>query len=161
MMPATPARAASAAKPRRPPRYFKKGFAYPIRSTVACDRRKLGDGVRRLERRDDALAPREEGERVERLMVGARDVVHATGLAERRMLGAHTGIIEPSRDRVRLAYLPGVVLEDEGPRAVQDTDTPADNRSGVLAARDPLPTGLHADELHSRAVEERPGNTDR
>src|SRR5689334_13211639 len=53
--------------------------------------------VCRLERGDDALAPREVAERGERLLVSCAHVVGATRIPEERMLGAHTRIVEAGR----------------------------------------------------------------
>src|SRR5438552_13148608 len=61
---------------------------------VARDRRKLGDGVRGLERRDDALRPRQQRERVKRLAGGARRVAYATRSGDRGVLGTVSLIVE-------------------------------------------------------------------
>src|SRR5438445_35215 len=90
------------------------------RDRVAAERRgdlaEVGDGVRRLERRDDPLGPREEHEARERLRVGARDVLGATALREQRVLRTHPGVIQAGRDGVRLADLGAEELHPEDVR---------------------------------------------
>src|SRR5438093_801544 len=103
---------------------------------LVADVREVRDRVRRLERGDDALGPREKAEALERLGVGARDVADATGLVQIRVLGTHTRIVEAGRDGMRLVDLSVGVLEDEAARAVQYAFAPADDRRGVLPALD-------------------------
>ena len=83
-------------------------------------------------------------------------VAHAAAVAQQRVLGADRRIVEPGRDRVRGQHVPGLVLQQVGPRAVQDAHRrPLAERSArrgrprAAAA----PARLHADHLH-RVVEE-------
>ena len=67
--------------------------------------------VRRLERRDDPLGPRQPAERGERLLVGRADVLGAAGVAQERVLGADARVVEPGGDRVRVGDLAVLVGE--------------------------------------------------
>ena len=82
----------------------------------AIERRRHADGVRdrvrALERRDDALGGGEQPQRLERLVVGDGDVARPPAVAQPGVLGADAGIVEPGGDRVRVADLPGLVLQD-------------------------------------------------
>src|SRR3954454_12414690 len=70
------------------------------------------DGVRGLQRRDDALQLGDAAQRGQRLLVGDRDVAGAAAVAQVRVLGTGPGVVEARRDRVRLEDLPVLVLHD-------------------------------------------------
>src|SRR4051794_11903649 len=53
-----------------------------------------GEGVRGLERRDDALELRHAAERFDRLVVGHRHVARAALVAQERVLGAGARVVE-------------------------------------------------------------------
>ena len=67
--------------------------------------REVGDRVRRLERRDDALRLAEQPEAFERLRVRDGDVLGAAGVLVEAVLGADAGVVEARRDAVRLLHL--------------------------------------------------------
>ena len=125
-------------------------------------RERPGHGVRGLERRDDALEPRDGLERVERLAVGDRLVAGPAGVAEVGVLRAGAGVVEPGRDRVRLEDLAVLVLHDRRERAVQDAAAPAQReRRPVAPGLDPVARRLDADQLHLGVVDERHEDPDR
>ena len=57
----------------------------------------LGDGVRRLERRDDAFELGQELKGLERLVIGRRQEGDAAEIGEPGMLGADARIVEARR----------------------------------------------------------------
>ena len=75
-----------------------------------CDFRDMGQRMSRFERRDDPFHSARQLERSERFVVGDRDVLDAPDIVQPGVLGANAGIIEPRRDRVRIANLPVLVL---------------------------------------------------
>ena len=77
-----------------------------------------GDRVSGLQRRDDSLQPRQLAEGGKGLLVGDGDVAGAAGVAQVGVLGADAGIVEASRDRVRLENLPLLIGQHRGERAV-------------------------------------------
>ena len=62
-------------------------------SVLAGDLGEIGDRVRRLEGRNDALGPREELEPGEGLGIGARDVRGATITVQRGVLRSDPGVV--------------------------------------------------------------------
>ncbi len=77
-----------------------------------------GDGVGRLEGRDDALGARQQLERVEHLGVGDRLVAGPADRREVGVLGPDARVVEPGRDRVGLQHLAVLVLQQEALHAV-------------------------------------------
>ena len=73
-----------------------------------------------LERRNDALGPREQVERRQRLLVGARQVLGAARIAKRGVLRPDARVVEARRDRVRVGDLAVLVGQDRRARAVED-----------------------------------------
>ena len=69
----------------------------------------LGDGVRGLERRDDAFELGEKLKRVERLVIGRRQKRDAADVVEPGMFRADARIVEAGGDRMRLVDLPVLV----------------------------------------------------
>ena len=65
-----------------------------------------------LEGRDDALGAREPSERIKDLVVVRGRVLGASDRREVRVFGTDAGVVESSRDRVRLEDLAEVVLEE-------------------------------------------------
>src|SRR4029079_3702832 len=115
----------------------------------------LGEGVCRLERRDDALDARAHLKGVERLLVRCRHVAHPAGVAEPRMLGADAGIIEPSGDGVPLQDLAVTVLEQVGAVAVEDARAAAIHRCSMTVLDvESVATGLDAVDRDFLVVEE-------
>ena len=67
---------------------------------------------RRFRYDDDEIGRRILFECFERFIVFSRNVLHAAGRLQQRVLGANAGVVEAGRDRVRLLHLPIVVLQD-------------------------------------------------
>src|SRR3954452_22368003 len=82
-------------------------------------------GVRGLQRRDDALQPRHAAEGGQRVVVAHGDVGRAAAVAQPGVLRAGAGVVEAGGDRVRLGDLALVVLHDRAERAVQHAGTAA------------------------------------
>src|SRR3954447_7642186 len=66
--------------------------------------------VRGLERRDDALQPRDLAKRPQGVLVADGDVARAAAVAQVGVLGARARIVQPGGDRVRLRDLAVLVL---------------------------------------------------
>src|SRR5689334_14926445 len=60
-----------------------------------CD---MGDGMRRFQRRNDALQLGQQHEGVQRLLVGDGEILHPADILEPAMLRPHAGIVQPRRD---------------------------------------------------------------
>ena len=58
----------------------------------------MGQGVRGLQRRDDALGLTAELKRIQSLGIGARNILRPTDIVEPSMLGPDPGIIQASRN---------------------------------------------------------------
>src|SRR5579884_577037 len=58
--------------------------------------------MRRLERRDDALAARQVAKRRERLVVARAEILRSADVPKVRVLGADARIVEPGGDRMRV-----------------------------------------------------------
>src|SRR4249920_1075152 len=119
------------------------------------------DRMGRLERRQDPFQRRERGEALERLLVGDRDVGRAAAVLEERVLGAHAGVVQPRRDRVRRHHLPLLVLQEVGVRPVEHARLAQRERPAVLAEPVPPAAGFDADEPHARFGQECLEDADR
>ena len=108
-----------------------------------------------FQRRDDALGPRAELERRQRLLVGGGDVFDAADVVQPGMFRPDAGIVEAGADAVRLDDLAVVVLQQVGAVAVQHAGPAAGQAGGVLAGLDAVAAGLDADQPHGRVVQER------
>src|SRR5437899_9943842 len=75
------------------------------------------------------------------------DIFGASGLLEPGVLGAHTRIIQPRRDRVRLDDLTVFVLKQIGASSVQHPRPSRTQRRRMPAAGYAESTRFHADEL--------------
>src|SRR6266849_67077 len=100
--------------------------------------------MRALKRRDYPLRFGKQLEPFERLGVGDRDVLRTSRVLEPRMLRADTRIIEPGGNRMGLANLPHLVLEQVRAVAVQHADAAGVERRGMTRAVEPKPGGLDA-----------------
>ena len=104
----------------------------------------LGDPRERvggLERGNDSLGARQAAEGGERLLVGGGDVLGAAVVAQRGVLRARAGVVEPGRDRLGVQHLAVLVGEDGRARAVEDR-RPAGAQAGGSAR-------LHAEQAHA------------
>src|SRR6476660_5095642 len=115
----------------------------------------------RFQRRDDPLGPAETMEALERLVVGNRDVARPADVLEPGMLRADAGVIESSRDRVRLDYLAPFILQDIGARAVENALASRDERGGVRAGIESVSAGFDADQLDALITGKRVKDADR
>jgi hypothetical protein len=79
-----------------------------------------GDGMRRLEGRDDALTSGYQAQGVERLPIGGIEDLEASRDVERRELWPDAGIVEAGRDRVRFDDLAVLVLGRYERESVRD-----------------------------------------
>ena len=120
---------------------------------LALDVVDAGERVGRLEGGDDPLGAGESRERSERLVVGARQVRRAPGVAQPGVLRADARVVEPGGDRVGVCDLSVLVGQHGGARAVQDTRSTVAERCRVR--------GLDADERHARVVDEAREHPDR
>src|SRR5712671_2239763 len=77
------------------------------------------------------------------------------------MLGADAGIIKARRDRMRLANLSELVLEQICLVAVQHADAASGDRGRMMRSTDAEAGGLDADHPHSRILEKRIEKSDR
>src|SRR6267142_2159485 len=105
--------------------------------------------MRRLERRDDALAAAKRVEGGERLVVGHGDVLGTAVVLEPCVLGADARIVETRRDRMRLGDLSVRVLQQVGAVAVQHARLARAERCGVPAALQSFPGGFDTDQAHA------------
>src|SRR5919107_5399504 len=118
--------------------------------------------VRGLERRDDALQPRDLAERPQGVLVADGDVARAAGVAQVGVLGPRAGIVQARGDRVRLGARAVVVLHDRRQRTVQDAGPPAGGQGrAVTAALQALPRRLDAAERDAGVGDEGREDPDR
>ena len=88
-------------------------------------------------------------DRRQRLFISGRLVDRETGVGEVGMFGAHPGIVEAGRDRVRLLHLTIGVLQEIGPRAMEDAGTAGSDRGTVPARLESVAPGLDPDQFDS------------
>ena len=110
--------------------------------------------MRRLERGHDALEPRAQLERGQRIVVAHRDIVHPLQVAQVRVLRADSGIVEPGGDRVCRKHLAVSVLKQIREGAVQHAWASAHERGRVLPTLDPGAGRLHTDKRDVLVVDE-------
>src|SRR3990172_5395718 len=115
---------------------------------------RIGNGVRALQGRDDALEDGEEPEALQGLLIRHPDVCRTADLHEVRVLGSDAGIIEPCRHRVRGLNLAVAVLQDVAQRPVKHPRLPSRKASRVFARFDPEPPGLDADHPDAGILDE-------
>src|SRR5581483_8728009 len=114
----------------------------------------VGDGVRRLQRRDDALAAAEVLEGLEGLSVGDADVAGTFRSLEEAVLRSHAGVIQARADAVGLDDLPEGVLQQVGVGAMKHAGPAAAETGSVFAGLQAAARGFDADEAHGRIVDE-------
>ena len=113
----------------------------------------LGDGVARLERRDDALELGQLLECRQRLGVGCVGVLDAVRVAQPSVLRADGGVVQAGGDAVRELDLAVLILQHKRARALQHTESAARESSGVFAVDDALAAGLDAGHRHRLVAE--------
>lgn len=126
----------------------------PVLAQLLADLQRTRQGVGALDRGDDALRAREQAQGLHGRVVGDRAVLAAAAVLEVGVLGADARVVQTGRDRVRLGDLALLVLEDVGPRTVQDAGLARGQRGRVLAGLDAVPGGLAADEAYVRVGDE-------
>src|SRR5690606_19734956 len=107
----------------------------------------LRDGMRRLERRHDALDAAAVVERGQGFVVGNAHVLGAPAVFQPGVFGAHAGVVESGRHGMGFLHLAVGVLHDVGTVAVQHAHLAGGQRRGVTSAVQPLAGGFDADEL--------------
>src|SRR6185312_13188351 len=105
-----------------------------------CER--SGEGVRRLDGRNDPLRTRQQLKGLHRLRVGDWLVMRSTDLGEPGVFWPDSRIVESGRDGMRGPCLSVLVLEYEGTHAMQHPDLPSRDRRGMSTALDALTAGL-------------------
>src|SRR6476469_1734276 len=93
----------------------------------------FGEGMRGLECWNDALELAAKLKRRHRLVVCRGKKFHAAHVVQPSVLGTDAGVVETSRNRVRLFDLAIVVHSKVGAIAVQHTGSAAGNRGRMLA----------------------------
>ena len=91
-----------------------------------------------LERRNDALEPRELANAARARVVGDGDVVNPAAVAKLGVLRPDPRVVEPRGHRVRLEDLTVVVGEHGGERTVEHAGAPGRERGSVAAAVEAL-----------------------
>src|ERR1019366_417812 len=104
----------------------------------------FGDGVRTLERRDNALDAREAARRVERFAVATGDVLGAAAIAQIRVLGPDHGIVEAGGDGMGKSDLAVFVLQPVTVGALQHARSAAAIARRMLTERIAAAAGFHA-----------------
>ena len=87
-----------------------EGIFTACRAELTAELQRAGDGVRRLDGRDDPLGAAEQRKSLHRRGVRYRPVLGPPEVLEQRVLRADAGIVQPGGDRVGLAGLPVLVL---------------------------------------------------
>ena len=105
--------------------------------------------MRRLKRRDDAFKPRAQLERLQRLFVGDRHILRATGVMQPGMFRADARVIETGRDRKAFQNLAIIILQQIGAVAVQHTGAATSQASAMLhPVVNAFATGLDPDDIY-------------
>ena len=99
---------------------------------------RVGDGVRGLERRQDAFETGERLEPFERFGVGGIRVLGSPEVAQPRMFWADGGVVEPGRDRMRELDVASLVLKHECASPLQDTGASAGKSRRMASRRDAI-----------------------
>src|SRR4051794_6881462 len=138
------------------------GAADDVEPRLGLGQQRVVQRVGGLQSRDDPLEPRHAAERRKRVLVAHRHVPRAARVAQPRVLRPGAGVVQPGRDRVRLADLALVVLKDRRERPVQHARPPAGRQRRAVAPRlEPLARRLDADELDVGVVDEAGEHADR
>ena len=100
----------------------------------------------RLQRGDDAFGAAQVVEGFEGFFVGDAHVFCAANVLQKRMLGAHAGVVQTRAHAVRFGDLAVVVLQDVGAIAVQHAGASHLQRARMLARIHAFASGFHADQ---------------
>ena len=112
--------------------------------------------MRRLQRRDDALALGEQVEGGDRLVVADVGVGRTPRLPPQNVLRADCRVVEPRRHRMGAKDLAVLILQHHGAGAMEDARrTRLGESGGMISGRDPAPSGLHPDQGHRLVGYER------
>src|SRR5690554_4130320 len=114
----------------------------------------IGDGVRRLQRRDDALVLAQRLEPLQRLLIGDRHILNPLDVMQPGVFGTDARIIQTGRDRVGILNLAVFGLQQEGTVAVQYTRLTA-FEAGRMALVQTLTARFHTDHFDRCIIEER------
>ena len=113
-----------------------------------------GECVRRLDGWDDAFGATEQPESGHSLIVGDGQVAGSIDAGQPRVLRANAGVIEASRDRVRLDGLAVFVLQQKTAGTMQDARSPLGDGRGVTRSVYPIAGGFKTVQRDIRIVEE-------
>src|SRR5262245_15620242 len=119
------------------------------------DSDRVGDGVRGLERGEDALEAREEAEGLEGFLVGHRGVLGPARVLQPGVLGADPGVVQARGDRVRGPNLAVLVLDHIRQAPVEHPGDACRERRPVAPAPEARPGRLDADQPHLGVIEKR------
>ena len=131
----------------RPETFTRKTF--PLAAGARLHR--LGDGVRRFERRNDAFRARKQARGIERFGVGYGGVLGAFLVVQPGVLGADHGVIQAGGNGVGERDLAVAVLQHVAVGALQDAGRSAAKTRRVFAHGVAAAAGFDADQLH-RAI---------
>jgi hypothetical protein len=112
------------------------------------------NGVRSLQRRDDTLELRHETEADEGLSISASNELGTVAVLPAGKLWSYTGVVETSRDRVSLANLSVLVLDNVGTDTVKDTLGSSRKSRAVTVCVDTVTTSLDTEELDGEILGE-------
>src|SRR5438093_621965 len=139
------------------PRQIQDNHAFE-RTAVA---QQPSEGMRRLERRNDALHLAQLVERFERQVIAAVVVLDAPGALQLRVFRYDGGVIESRRDGMCLGDLAELVLQHNRSRAVQDADRAAAEPRRMLPEIGAAPAGLYADQADRLVLQHLVEESDR
>src|SRR5688500_197000 len=108
-----------------------------------------------FQRGDDSFNLSEKLDRLHRRAIGRRRKLDSTQILEIAQLGSDARIVQSGSDRMGLADLSGIILQDVALAAMQHTDLAAKDRGRVLAASQPASGCLDTDHPHISIVYER------
>ena len=120
----------------------------------------IGHGVTGLERGDDPLAQGKLVKRRKRGIVIYRHVLRAPCIFQPCVLGTHTRIIKPRRNRMRRFDLAVLILHQVGSVTVQYAGAPGAQWCGVTPGFYTVTTRLNADDLDFNIIEKRVKQSD-
>ncbi len=130
-------------------------------SELAAELERAREGVRGLDRGDDALGAAEQAQRLHGRGIRDGPVLGAPDGGQPRVLGADARVVEAGRDRVRLDRLAVLVLQEVAAGAVQYAGAALGDGRGVPLGVDALAAGLEAVEPDLGVVEEGVEDADR
>ncbi len=132
-----------------------------VRRQLAGALQRLRQGVRALQRGDDALETGADLEGLQDLLVRGIGEADAAPVPVKGVLRTDRGVIETGRHRMRALDLAVAVLEDERLAALQDAEPAAGEAGRVRAPADAVAPRLDSRQRHARLLEELEEEADR